>query len=112
MNLQEEEKHAYLTEHLPYRLNSLRAWDLFIARRKANNYLQEVERLKCNWESEYLDPAFEISIVFGRSLIQFLGLTCRNNNLEYFVSKMGEDVQIWDILPGKQPYPMTQLNPT
>jgi hypothetical protein len=90
MTLSDQEKLDYLKEHIPYRLNSLRAWDLCIAKRRSNSLEDESERGKCNWESHYLDPAFEISIIFGRSLLQFLGLTCRNNSLEYFVSKMGK----------------------
>ena len=109
MTLSEQEKFDYLNEHIPYRLNSLRAWDLYITKRRSNSYEEESDDRKCNWESHYLDPAFEISIIFGRSLLQFLGLTCRNNSLEYFVSKMGEDVQIWDVVLGKPPYPLSEL---
>ncbi|NQU86511.1 MAG: hypothetical protein HQ541_12190 [Mariniphaga sp.] len=103
------EQNEYLDKHIPYRLNSLRAWDLYKLRRKAIEYDKEEDQRKCNWQSEYLDPAFEISIVFARALIQFLGLTCRGNQLEYFVSKMNEDVQVWDVIPGKPPYPISNL---
>lgn len=111
MILSPDQQKDYLEKYIPYRLNTLMAWDLYISRRQANEYKDEAKDRKCYWESEFLDPAFEISIVFARSLIQFLGLSLRNNKLEYFVSKIDEDVQIWDVIPNKQPYPLSHLNP-
>jgi len=111
MILSHQQQADYLQKHIPYRLNLLMTWDTYVSRRRATKYEDEVKHRKCYWESEFLDPAFEISIVFARSLIQFLGLSLRGNKLEYFVSKVDEDVQIWDVIPGKQPYPLSELNP-
>lgn len=110
MNLSPEQQAEYLQKHIPYRLNSLMAWDIYNLRRRAKKYEEEEKDRKCYWESELLNPALEISIVFARSLIQFLGLSLRANKLEYFVSKIEEDVQIWNVIPGKQPYPLSKLS--
>lgn len=110
MNLSEKKQKEYLQKHIPYRLNSLRAWDIYILRREAKKIDDEKDIQKCYFLSELLEPAFEISIIFARSLIQFLGLTFRNNQLEYFVSKNNDDVQVWDVIPGKPPYPISNLN--
>lgn len=44
--------------------------------------------------------------------MNFLGITLRNNHLEYEISKRPDDVQIWDIMPGKSPYPIERINDT
>lgn len=110
MALSPEVQREYLQKHIPYRLNSLMAWDIYILRRGNKKYEDAAPNKKCYFESEFLEPAFEISIVFARSLIQFLGLQTKNDKLQYFASKIDEDVQIWDVIPGKQPYPLTKLN--
>ncbi len=113
--VEETKRDDYLNEHIPYRLNSLQAYDLYISRRspgiKDDEYkTKELPEKRCYWESEFLEPAFEVSILFGRSLLNFLGLTMKNNKLDYFVSNKNDDVQIWDIIPGKSPYPLERIN--
>ena len=110
MTLTPQQKLKYLNKELPYRLNSLMAWDLYFSRRSAKTYEEESENKKCYWESEFLQPAFEISIVFARSLIHFLGLGSKGNKLINFYSNKEDDVQIWHIIPGKQAYPLSKLN--
>lgn len=114
VNLSDSEKQKYLTEHLPYRLNSLRAYDVYIKRRKASNYKKELPSLKCYWESEFLEPAFEVSIVFGRSLLNFLGIMRGNNGLQNFEAHEIKDsdkdtVFIWHI-NDKGYYPINKLD--
>ncbi|WP_148041900.1 hypothetical protein [Hanamia caeni] len=110
MTLTSQQQLKYLNEEIPYRLNSLMAWDLYFSRRRAKTYEQESENKKCYWESEFLQPAFEISIVFARSLIHFMGLGLKENKLVNFYSNKEDDVQIWDVIPGKQAYPLSILN--
>src|SRR5690349_14031437 len=106
MKLAQTEIDDYLQKHLPYRLNGLRAYDLYISRRTTNNYRDEEQRRKCYWESEFLEPALEISVVFGRSLLDFLGIkkedklyTRLRNVLPTEVRST--DICIWDINNGK-----------
>lgn len=114
MPLTEEQIHEYLSEHLPYRLNCLRAWDIYLSRRTTRSYDLESDTLKCYWKSEILAPAFEISILFGRSLLNFLGIRLKENRLKNFtpsdLSKNEEDsVYIWDINVNKDPYLINNL---
>lgn len=107
MRVSPERRQEYLTEHIPYRLNSLRAWDLFIYRKTKAGVSKDM--VTFYGDSPVVDPAFEIAIVFGRGLLNFLGLTLRNDKLDYYVSDRKDDVQIWDIIEGKQPYPLSRL---
>lgn len=107
MRVKDEARQEYLVEHIPYRLNSLRAWDL-LQHRKLRESTHDKLR-ESYGDSPVVEPAFEIAIVFGRSLLNFLGLTLRNNKLDYYVSERKDDVQIWDVIPGKQPYPLDRL---
>ena len=115
MTLNTDQISEYLNEHLPYRLNSLRAWDLYISRREAQTYEEEDKSKKCYWEKEFLEPAFEISIVFGRSLLNFLGIKRDGDMLKTFesheITHMEKDsVFIWHINPGKKAYPLKNIN--
>ncbi|OIQ70707.1 hypothetical protein GALL_476780 [mine drainage metagenome] len=68
----EETVDDYLEKHLPYRVNCLLAIDL-IAHRRSLNISKELKS-GCYQDSLVLEPAFEISIVFGRALLNFLGI--------------------------------------
>jgi len=70
-NLTNNEISKYLKSHLPYRLNSLMAHDIILCRQK--NKTDEWARLARSpyEDSLFLEPAFEISLVFGRSLMEF-----------------------------------------
>ncbi len=105
-NLDKDKIKEYLEKHLPYRLNSLRAYDLYLDRRSSSSKESETDRNKCNWESEYLEPAFEISTVFGRVLLHFLGIKRDNNKLKniYQGDEKDNEVMIWDVNPSKGPY--------
>ena len=104
----------YLESHIPYRLNSLRAWDLYVSRRKAKTYDEEDKSLKCYWEGELLQPSLEISLVFGRSLLNFLGIKRSGSSMKNFESHEISDedkdtVFIWHVNPGKKAYPLQNL---
>ncbi len=113
--LNETQIKEYLNEHLPYRLNILRAWDLYLCKRKAANYLEEEAKYKCYWESEFLDPSYEASIIIGRSLLNFLGIKRNGNRLTNFQyneiqGSEKETVFIWHVIPGKLAYPIDFIN--
>jgi hypothetical protein len=117
VNLTNDQRLEYLNDHLPYRLNCLRAWDLYLTRRKAEKYEQEEKSLKCYWEGELLHPALEVSIVFGRSLLNFLGIARESNGLVNFESHEIKDsdkdtVFIWHINPGKTSYSLNNIGST
>ena len=67
-----QEQSDYLNKHLPYRINSLLAPDLITHRR--NTDIPEEFKVRCYQDSLVLEPAFEISIIFGRALLHFLGI--------------------------------------
>lgn len=117
MTLNQNQIDEYLKEHLPYRLNSLRAWDIYIYRRKADKYENEPDRTRCYWEGEQLQPALEISVVFGRSLLNFLGIRRDGNGLANFQAHEvkpddRDTVFIWTLNNGKQAYPTSWINVT
>jgi hypothetical protein len=115
MTLNQSQIDEYLNEHLPYRLNSLRAWDIYVLRRKAKEYKNEPNRTKCYWEGEQLQPALEVSIVFGRSLLNFLGIKRDGSGLRNFqaheVKPEDKDtIFIWHVNYGKPAYPTSRIN--
>ena len=77
----------YLNKHLPYRINSLLSPDLITHRRNTN--ISEELKVKCYQDSLVLEPSFEISIIFGRALLHFLGIDYdrTKNDLKVFKPK-------------------------
>ncbi len=71
MTLNTDQISEYLNEHLPYRLNSLRAWDLYISRREAQTYEEEDKSKKCYWEKEFLEPAFKFQLSLAGACLIF-----------------------------------------
>lgn len=65
-------RQEYLYKHLPYRINSMLAPDLITFRRSTR--ISSEMKESCYKDSLVLEPAFEISIIFGRVLLQFLGI--------------------------------------
>lgn len=96
----EETKSDYLNKHLPYRLNSLLAPDLITHRRNTN--ISNDLKVKCYQDSLVLEPAFEISIVFGRALLHFLGIAYdqKTKDLKIFVPKP-DDFTIKTLFPDR-----------
>lgn len=66
-------RQEYLDRHLPYRINSMLSPDLITHRRNTGISSEMIE--SCYKDSLVLEPSFEISIVFGRALLQFLGIS-------------------------------------
>jgi hypothetical protein len=67
------QRKEYLEKHLPYRINSMLAHDLIMLRKKQAHFDEIKDR--CYGDSTIVEPIFEISLIFGRSLLNFLGLT-------------------------------------
>ena len=98
MKLDETLRQEYLDKHLPYRINSMLSPDLITHRRNSN--ISNEMKSKCYQDSLVLEPAFEISIVFGRTLLNFLGI-----GYDYKMKALkrqqpkGDDLTILDIYP-------------
>lgn len=103
MKLNEQTRQDYLDRHLPYRINSLLSYDLIIHRRKQKNHT------KCYEDGLVLEPAFEISIIFGRALLNFLGITYdwKTSKLKRHSPKE-DDISIIDIYPGSDFCPLDE----
>lgn len=96
MQIDEKLRKAYLESHLPYRINSLLSPDLITHRREKATSKEQVERYS---DSLILEPSFEISIVFGRSLLAFLGITIDSGNNLTHITPRKDDFTIKDIYP-------------
>ncbi len=93
-------KDEYLNKHLPYRINSMLAHDL-IMHRKTTAHFHSIKD-NCYGDSTVVEPIFEISIIFGRSLLNFLGLTFnqKNSKIETIQPK-NDDLTIQSLFPNK-----------
>lgn len=103
MNLTNNEITDYLKKHLPYRLNSLMSHDIILYRQK-NKTDEWAHLTRSPYEdSLFLEAAFEISLVFGRSLMEFLGIKYdhKNNKLkELDIAKLSsDDITLKSLFP-------------
>lgn len=93
-------KEEYLNKHLPYRINSMLAHDLIMYRKT----IADFNKIKdfCYGDSTVVEPIFEISIIFGRSLLNFLGLTFnkKKNKIETIQLK-NDDLTIQSLFPNR-----------
>lgn len=89
-------KAEYLDKHLPYRINSMLAHDLIMLRKTQADFEEISER--CYGDSTVVEPIFEISLIFGRSLLNFLGLSCINNQISRFAPAR-DDVTLKSLFP-------------
>ncbi len=94
MNLTSNEVAEYVNIHLPYRLNSLMAHDIILYRQK--NKTDEWSRLTKSpyQDSIFLEPVFEASLVFGRGLMQFLGINFDKNSQPITFNPKTDDVTL------------------
>ena len=93
-------KEEYLNKHLPYRINSMLAHDL-IMHRKTTSHFYSI-RDSCYGDSTVVEPIFEISIIFGRTLLNFLGLTYdKENNKIKTIQPKNDDLTIQSLFPNK-----------
>jgi hypothetical protein len=106
-DMEKEQYDYYLNEHLPYIMNSLLAHDLMLHRKNTESAYDELKE-SCYGDSLVLNPAFEISIVFGRALLQFLGLgyEYKANRLIVF-NKKADDYTIKDLFPNRSYCPLS-----
>lgn len=99
-NLSKIERQEYLDKHLPHRLNSMLSPDLITFRRSTN--ISNEMRESCYKDSLVLEPTFEISIIFARALLQFLGIGFdpRSNELITYSPRL-TDLTLKSIYPDR-----------
>ena len=103
-----QEQSDYLNKHLPYRINCMLAPDLITHRR--NTDISNEIKVWCYQDSLVLEPAFEISIIFGRALLHFLGIDYDRTTLDLKVFRpKPDDVTIESLFPCR---PFCPLNDT
>jgi hypothetical protein len=95
----------YLDKHIPYRINSMLAYDLIMHRKKQNHFFPIKDN--CYGDSLVVEPVFEISLIFARSLLNFIGISKQNKNdtLIAFMPKT-DDLTIQSLFPSKQFCPL------
>lgn len=98
-------KKDYLEKHLPYRINSMLSPDLITFRRGTN--ISDDLKIRCYQDSLVLEPTFEVSIIFARSLLNFLGITYdpKTSSLKVHAPK-GDDLTIKSIYPDREFCPL------
>lgn len=96
-----KEKAEYLDKHLTYRINSMLAYDLIIHRKTTPEYAAVKD--SCYGDSPILEPIFEISIIFGRTLLNFLGLSFdKTNNKIVAFNPKADDLTIKSLFPDRK----------
>jgi hypothetical protein len=87
-NLSESKIKSLLEKDIPYVLNSMLAYDLMMHRKEKgiNPELKE----SCYGDSPVIEPAFELGPIFGRSLLNFLGIASDNTYSEITPKKWRE----------------------
>jgi hypothetical protein len=73
MTLQKSEIKELLQKDIPYIINSMLAYDLLM-HRKENGIKPELKE-SCYGDSPVIEPAFELGPIFGRSLLNFIGIS-------------------------------------
>ena len=93
----------YIEKHLPYRLNCLMARDIMTFRRakKDSDALYKGNGYHPYEDSIVIEPAFEISLVFGRVLLQFIGINYndKTQELKEFESNKSDDITLKSLFP-------------
>lgn len=99
MELKSEDKLDFLNIHLPYRINTLLSPDLLEYRRSLNEYSDI--KVRCYEDNLVLDPSFEASIIFGRQLLNFIGITydIKNKKLSQITKYKDDDLKLTDLYP-------------
>ena len=105
MNLTQNDINEYLNKHLPYRLNSLMAWDIMMYRLKNNVDKQYINLpISPYQDSLVIEPAFEISLVFGRALMQFIGISYEKKDeklKELVINPKQDDITLKSLFPNR-----------
>ena len=90
----------YINKHLPYRLNSLMARDIMTYRQN-NIFLSKNQKISPYEDSLVIEPAFEISLVFGRALLQFIGISYDKDGEFESPRFRTDDVTLKSIFPNR-----------
>lgn len=104
MGILDKKQREQCVEDLTYRLNAMLAWDLMEYIKAKYKVKNKVNKWNSVYdESQVLVPALEISIVFGRQLLEFLRINLVRENLEDRVAqgkkRNTDDVVITDYNP-------------
>jgi hypothetical protein len=94
-----QEKVEYLEKHLPYRINSLLAHDLMLLRKERSVAMRAPTHPYS--DSLVVEPMFEISLVFGRSLLHFLGVDSDGAGSFRHPTRRNDDVSIKSLFPDR-----------
>ena len=88
-----------LGKDLPYIINSMLAYDLMM-HRKRNGIKPELKDT-CYGDSPVVEPAFELGPIFGRSLLNFLGLSADKSYSKIILKAFRDtDIRITCLGPG------------
>lgn len=103
--MKQSEIKDYIENHLPYRLNCMMARDIMAFRRtkKDSDVLYKGIGYHPYDDSIVIEPAFEISLVFGRALLQFLGINydSKTAELKDFNSIKADDITLKSLFPNR-----------
>jgi hypothetical protein len=98
-------KTEYLEKHLPYRINSMLAHDLIMHRKTLPLFAKIKDN--CYGDSIVVEPIFEISIIFARTLLNFLGLTYTKDKISRFNPKP-DDITLKSLFPEREYCPLDE----
>lgn len=99
-------KAEYLEKHLPYRINSMLAHDLIMHRKTLPHFTSIKDN--CYGDSTVVEPIFEISIIFARTLLNFLGLSwTKDNGISRYTPKT-DDLTIKSLFPNRDYCPLDE----
>ena len=76
-NLTNGEIKELIETRIPYFINSMLAHDLMMYRKE--NGIKPLLKDTCYGDSPVIDPAFELGPIFGRVLLNFIGISADNN---------------------------------
>jgi hypothetical protein len=99
-------KTEYLDKHLPYRINSMLAHDLILYRKTLPNYAPI--KYNCYGDSLVVEPIFEISIIFARTLLNFLGLGYKKDEGIIRHTPNKDDLTIKSLFPERDYCPLDE----
>lgn len=108
------QKKIQVLKNITYRLNTMRAWDLMIFTKEKYKTFNDKEKLESVFDNSLvLDPAFEISIIFVRQLLEFLRINYnyKKNDLEDFIATKKktpkeDDIDITLLYPTMTSFPI------
>jgi len=99
-------KTEYLEKHLPYRINSMLAHDLIMYRKTLPHFASIKDN--CYGDSAVVEPILEISVIFARTLLNFLGLTfTKENGIIRYNPKL-DDLTIKSLFPDRDYCPLDE----